>query len=528
MMRDFRKKREQQEKMVALAESAFLEEWRAPTLDSFVNKKEWGEEGSGNVVFLNDYYFERYRKETPMFLAMFYTHWCGHCKRFKPKYAKASLGSGETPLVALDCESTGKVTCKLLNVKSFPTVQWFNNKYEDGTPDEYHGSGDEAGILAFIAKATHDGYVRPPKAALSGSAPEEEVRTCNMKKCPVPKPYTPSIPSPPTPPLPPSTPSTPFTPSTPSTPSTPNPPQPQTPGTPTPPSTPPSPPSPPPPPPPPPPIPPSTSSATGTATASSDNTASGTASSSSTATSSATSDGTGGGGTGDATSTGTISGTKDGTRGGTGESTSFGTTSHGTGESTNDGTSSIDGRGTTGIITGTGESTNDGTTSDGTGTGRITGIASGTGTGGGSGTGGIIPIPIPILIPIPIPNQCNDHNALEPCCSDSKCLWKKYTDCATMTKDECSSNTDRCSWYDTESILCADLKEQSACCANSICSYYGNQICWPTAGTNFFNTCSNDAHYSVCFSFQTCCTDLFSWLLLPATLFCLDSLLTTL
>jgi thiol-disulfide isomerase/thioredoxin len=156
-------------------------EWVAPPLEPFVNKKEWGEEESGNVVFLNDDYFETYKKETPVFLAMFYAPWCGHCKALKPKYAKASMDS-ETPLVALDCESTAKETCQTFQVNGFPSVKWFNNKYEDGTPDEYDGSRDEAGILAFIARATADDYKRPPKAPPSPPSPPLEKEKPQKKK----------------------------------------------------------------------------------------------------------------------------------------------------------------------------------------------------------------------------------------------------------------------------------------------------------------------------------------------------------
>lgn len=68
-------------------------------------------------------------KRDKTFLMMFYTNWCGYCKRLKPKYSQlASEMKGKRVLAAMDMEKTeNNVLMKKFNVSGFPTMIWFEN-----------------------------------------------------------------------------------------------------------------------------------------------------------------------------------------------------------------------------------------------------------------------------------------------------------------------------------------------------------------------------------------------------------------
>jgi thiol-disulfide isomerase/thioredoxin len=66
-----------------------------------------------------------WRAEHPAFFAMFYAPWCGHCKSFKPEYAKAAellaadaeMEEGAVALAAVDCTTPGgRAICGKFNV----------------------------------------------------------------------------------------------------------------------------------------------------------------------------------------------------------------------------------------------------------------------------------------------------------------------------------------------------------------------------------------------------------------------------
>jgi hypothetical protein len=89
-----------------------------------------------------------------------------------------------------------------------------------------------------------------------------------------------------------------------------------------------------------------------------------------------------------------------------------------------------------------------------------------------------------LIIPLIIPggdtcDKCNGHQSIDHCCEDKKCLWKEYQDCATMSENDCGI-ADHCSWYTSDALLCTNINEKKACCSTDGCSYYGDELCWPT------------------------------------------------
>ena len=76
-------------------------------------------------------------------LVMFYADWCGHCKKLKPVWDKASadVNKDETKMIKVNCgngtEDDEKIM-KKYNVQGYPTIV----KIINGKPSEYQGDRD--------------------------------------------------------------------------------------------------------------------------------------------------------------------------------------------------------------------------------------------------------------------------------------------------------------------------------------------------------------------------------------------------
>jgi len=84
-------------------------------------------------------------------LVMFYAPWCGHCKRMKPEFEKASgdLLRNDPPvhLVKVDCTEAGKDTCGRFEVRGYPTLKIFKG---GEMSSDYNGPREAAGITKFM------------------------------------------------------------------------------------------------------------------------------------------------------------------------------------------------------------------------------------------------------------------------------------------------------------------------------------------------------------------------------------------
>lgn len=88
---------------------------------------QWEDEET-NVMHLDDVNFKTYLKKKKHALVMFYAPWCGHCKRAKPEFNKASDFFKDDPrigLAAVDC-TKHKAVCSAHSIKGFPTIKYFN------------------------------------------------------------------------------------------------------------------------------------------------------------------------------------------------------------------------------------------------------------------------------------------------------------------------------------------------------------------------------------------------------------------
>ncbi len=138
---------------------AFMEN---PTADA-----PWSEDPSANdvrhVEGPND--FERLmKKEKKPVLEMFYTPWCGHCKKMKPEFAEAVTElRGRAVLAGMDVDTPDSYAVRQwFNISGFPTVIYF----EDGQKKfDYGGPRTKAGIIEWM---------RNPRTAEEMAPKEEE------------------------------------------------------------------------------------------------------------------------------------------------------------------------------------------------------------------------------------------------------------------------------------------------------------------------------------------------------------------
>lgn len=88
-------------------------------------------------------------RKSPDFLMLFYTNWCGFCKRIKPYYAQiATEMKGKHVLVAMDMDKTENSPARrIYNISGFPTMLYFENNQPRYT---FEGDNTKEGILTFL------------------------------------------------------------------------------------------------------------------------------------------------------------------------------------------------------------------------------------------------------------------------------------------------------------------------------------------------------------------------------------------
>lgn len=106
---------------------------------------------ASDVVDLGDDNFDSRLADMETALVMFYAPWCGHCKRLKPEFARASIDllANDPPvyLVQVDCTEAGKSTCSRFGVSGYPTVKIFKS---GELSSDYNGPREYAGIVKFM------------------------------------------------------------------------------------------------------------------------------------------------------------------------------------------------------------------------------------------------------------------------------------------------------------------------------------------------------------------------------------------
>lgn len=106
---------------------------------------------ASDVLELGDADFDSKLADLDTALVMFYAPWCGHCKKIKPEFDKASgdLLANDPPvsLVKVDCTEAGKDTCGRFEVRGYPTLKIFRNGELSA---DYNGPREAAGITKFM------------------------------------------------------------------------------------------------------------------------------------------------------------------------------------------------------------------------------------------------------------------------------------------------------------------------------------------------------------------------------------------
>jgi protein disulfide-isomerase-like protein len=84
------------------------------------------------------------------FLVMFYTNWCGFCKKLKGPYSLAATEvKGKHVIAAMDMEKPeNNKARKLFNITGFPTLLYFQDGVSKYT---FEGDNTKDGIIAFLA-----------------------------------------------------------------------------------------------------------------------------------------------------------------------------------------------------------------------------------------------------------------------------------------------------------------------------------------------------------------------------------------
>jgi len=118
------------------------------------------------VVELTDSDFDSSLEGMETALVMFYAPWCGHCKKLKPEFDKASkdLLANDPPvnLAKIDCTEVGKDTCNRFEVRGYPTLKIFRG---GELSQDYNGPRDASGTVKFMKS-----QVGPASKELSSDA----------------------------------------------------------------------------------------------------------------------------------------------------------------------------------------------------------------------------------------------------------------------------------------------------------------------------------------------------------------------
>merc|ERR1712048_1038351 len=92
--------------------------------------------------------FDKALSQNDVLLVMFYAPWCGHCKKMKPSFAKASAVLKKEDIVLAQVDATAlRDLAKSHGVSSFPTLKIF---HEGVFAEEYEGGRSENDLVTYM------------------------------------------------------------------------------------------------------------------------------------------------------------------------------------------------------------------------------------------------------------------------------------------------------------------------------------------------------------------------------------------
>eukprot|EP00121_Abeoforma_whisleri_P014517 Awhi_evm1s13384 len=104
---------------------------------------------ASDVIVLTESNFDLIVNDKDFIVVEFYAPWCGHCKKLEPEWNKAAAtlkrNNPPIPLAKVDATENGALASKF-GVSGYPTIKIFRR----GTPAEYGGPRDSAGIIKFL------------------------------------------------------------------------------------------------------------------------------------------------------------------------------------------------------------------------------------------------------------------------------------------------------------------------------------------------------------------------------------------
>jgi len=111
-----------------ISELPFVSLRTFPLMKKEMEYQEITEIKSINIKSYEEY--NNYLKNNDYIIALFHANWCGHCKRFKPIFDKASsysLLNKKWLFLKIDCTSNSYI-CKVINIQFYPTIKIYKEK----------------------------------------------------------------------------------------------------------------------------------------------------------------------------------------------------------------------------------------------------------------------------------------------------------------------------------------------------------------------------------------------------------------
>lgn len=139
----------------------------------------WEVGETGNVIFMNDAHWERYRRDTERFVVFYHAKDCKWCNFSKPGFIEASRKFRRSmPFLAIDCKGKGASTCLSEQLTSYPRLKYYDHEQgQDGPedPEFFERGPKESGDFVTYVEKKLDEVESRALAKASMKAGEEDL-----------------------------------------------------------------------------------------------------------------------------------------------------------------------------------------------------------------------------------------------------------------------------------------------------------------------------------------------------------------